>query len=142
LTLGLQLHDKDYEKGDPPWLCGRGPANGQRARQGCLSWYQPWGRCHFIAPFCWSLGRKLFPDREWGFITSDRHTVVIGYVDDWRQPQIVMDILLFRKKSARESIDFAMGQGWRFYRSLAHYAAFYYVDLEAALDVFQEICPS
>jgi hypothetical protein len=55
---------------------------------------------------------------------------------------MVMDILLFRKKTARESLEFAMGDGWRFYRSLAHYAAFYYVDLEGAFEVFSEICPS
>jgi hypothetical protein len=140
LTLGLRLDDMDYEEGDPPWLCGRGPLNGQRARRGCLSWYQPWGRCHFIAPFCWALGRKLYPEQQWGFITSDRHTVVIGYLNDWRQPEVVMDILLFRKKTARESLEFAMGHAWKFYRSLARYAASFYVDPESAVDVFRERC--
>ena len=73
MTLGLKLYDINYGESDPPWLLGRGPLNGQRAREGCLSWYQPWGRCHYIAPFCWALGKKLFPDHEWGFITGDIH---------------------------------------------------------------------
>lgn len=30
----------DYKPGNPPWLHGRGPLNGQRAREGCLSWHE------------------------------------------------------------------------------------------------------
>jgi len=45
LNLSLRLFDPEYEEGDPPWASGRGVLNGQRAREGSLSWYQPWGRC-------------------------------------------------------------------------------------------------
>lgn len=132
LTLGLKLYDIDYEMGEPPWLCGRGPLNGQRARKGCLSWYQPWGRCHYIAPFCLALGQRLYPDLNWGFVSSDAHTVVVGWGDDCDQPEWVMDILLFREKSAQESLNFAKGDGWRFYDSLISYAASFSTDPEAA----------
>lgn len=123
LTLGMVFCDPDYREGDPPWLFGRGPLNGQRARKGCLSWYQPWGRCHHIAPFCWTLGRVLFPEREWGFITGDFHTVVIGWLNEWQQPDYVLDILLFREKTAQESLVFAMSDEWQFCPSLERYMA-------------------
>ena len=87
LTFGMKLCDTNYRPGDPPWSCGRGPTNGQRAKKGCLSWYQPWGRCHYIAPFCWALGKKLFPELNWGFISSDLHTVVGGWSTDWEKPE-------------------------------------------------------
>ena len=138
LTLGMMLHAPEYREGDPPWEVGRGPWNGQRARQGCLSWYQPWGRCHHIAPFCWALGKRLHPEQEWGFISSDIHTVVIGYADNWEQPECVMDILLFREKTAQESLEFAKCKEWRFYRSLARYAASFCNDPEAAFEVYGE----
>ena len=107
LHLGMGLHDLSYRPGDPPWLLGRGPLNGQRAREGCLSWYQPWGRCHYIAPFSWAIGVEIYPDLKWGFITSDAHTVAIGYHEQWEQPAWVMDILLFRQNTAEESLAFA-----------------------------------
>jgi hypothetical protein len=121
LTSGLKLSDSNYMPGNPPWHCGRGGANGQRTRKGCLSWYQPWGRCHSIAPFCWALGTKLYPKLKWGFISGERHTVVVGWSNDWRRPEWVMDILLFRDHSAKESLDFAMQLDWEFYPSLAQY---------------------
>lgn len=43
-----------------------------------------------------------------------------------------MDILLFREQSAKESLEFAQSQGWRFYRSLSRYAASFYSDPEHA----------
>ena len=101
LTGGLMLGDPNYREGDPPWEYGRGPLNGQRATPGCLSWYQPRGMCHYIAPFSWKLGTLLFPEREWGFITSDHHTVVIGYAGNWEEPEWVMDILLCREDDRR-----------------------------------------
>jgi hypothetical protein len=55
-------------------------------------------------------------------VTSDRHTVVVGYQDDWSQPELVLDILLFRKLSADQSLSFAKGEGWRFYRSLGRHS--------------------
>jgi hypothetical protein len=140
LTLGMGLQGDDYKPGNPPWLHGRGPLNGQRAKKGSLSWYQPWGRCHYIAPFSWAIGRALYPDLAWGFITSDAHTVAIGYHENWRQPEWIMDILLFRQKSAQESLDLAQSHGWKFYRSLSLFAASFYFDPEHAHEVFLEVC--
>src|SRR6185295_15084018 len=60
LEFGLFTENKNYLPGDPPWLEGRGPINGQRAKPGKLSWYQPWGRCHSIAPFAWAISKKLY----------------------------------------------------------------------------------
>lgn len=140
LMIGLKLFNPQYVPGDPPWECGRGPFNGQRARRGCLSWYQPWGGCHYIAPFCWALGRKLFPRHEWGFITCDLHTVVIGWTDDWQRPEWVMDIVLFKEKTAEESLAFAKSNDWKFYRSFAEYvASFVTTDPELALAAFRDL---
>jgi len=141
LHLGLGLLEEGYEPGTPPWHYGRGPLNGQRAREGCLSWYQPWGRCHHIAPFCWGLGKKLYPELTWGFITSQRHTVVIGYKGDWQKPEWIMDILLFRDHSAQDSFDFLMGEGWEFYPSLARYAATFSEDKESVYRLMCEHLP-
>ncbi len=139
LTIGMMLQGDDYKPGNPPWLHGRGPFNGQRAKEGCLSWYQPWGCCHYIAPFSWAVGRELLPDLSWGFITSDIHTVAIGYQEQWQEPEWVLDILLFRKKTAQASLDLAKSHGWRFYRSIQQYAASFSTDPEAALDALQSI---
>lgn len=102
LILGLKLLNSYYEPGDPPWEEGRGIMNGQRAIKGKLSWYQPWGRCHHIAPFSWAIGKKVYPDLEWKFLTSDAHTVAVGMAGD--DIKIVMDILLFRDYTAEQSI--------------------------------------
>lgn len=132
LTLGMCMCDPTYKMGDPPWLVGRGWLNGQRVRRGCLSWYQPWGRCHHIATFSWVIGRKLYPDLNWGFLSGDLHTVAVGYVDDWRRPAWVMDILLFREMSAEESLEFVTQREWQFYDSLPRYAASFSNDPETA----------
>jgi len=132
LALGMLLYDPTYREGDPPWLIGRGPLNGQRARRGCLSWYQPWGRCHHIAPFSWALGRKLYPDLNWGFVSGELHTVVVGYTKDWKHPSWVMDILLFREMTAEKSLELVMQREWQFCDSLARYAATFSDDPEAA----------
>jgi len=142
LTFGLKLYDLTYSDGDPPWEYGRGPLNGQRAKPGCLSWYQPWGRCHYIAPFCWALGKRLFPERQWGFMTGDLHTVVIGWAENWEEPDWVMDILLFKTMTAEQSLAFAKSEGWRLYRSLAGYAASFCTDPEDAVEMFRSLlCP-
>lgn len=142
LALGLRLDDRRYQPGDPPWHSGRGPINGQRAKSGCLSWYQPWGRCHSIAPFCWAIGRKLFPQLQWGFVSGKFHTVVIGYETDWRHPSWVMDILLFKKFSANDSLAFAQREGTHFYGSFGRYIASFfeqpeqvYEQLEAGVSI-------
>jgi hypothetical protein len=139
LHLGMGLLDLRYRPGDPPWLLGRGPENGQRAREGCLSWYQPWGRCHHIAPFSWAVGRELFPDLRWGFVSGDRHTVVVGYRDEWERPERVLDILLFRTLAGGQSLGLALDHGGRFYPDLARYAASFCTSPAAALEAVRQL---
>lgn len=74
---------------------------------GKLSWYQPFGRCHFIAFFSMAIGVLNYPSLEWRFISGDLHTVPVGFDDD-KNPRVVMDILLFDMNTAEESIAFAM----------------------------------
>ena len=138
LHFGMGLLDIRYRPGDPPWLLGRGPLNGQRAREGSLSWYQPWGRCHHIAPFSWAIAQAVFPDLKWGFISCEQHTVVVGYREEWEQPKWVMDILLFRTMTAEESLALAMGKGWQFYPALHPYLASFCAAPEAALEVLRQ----
>ena len=121
LNLGMTLLSPQYKSGDPPWFFGRGPINGQRARKGCLSWYQPWGRCYWIAPFAYALAKHLFPDLRWGILAGDLHSIVIGYSDCWRSPEMVFDILLHRKMSADDSINHVRRNA-RFFRCLKGYA--------------------
>ncbi|APZ93291.1 hypothetical protein [Fuerstiella marisgermanici] len=130
LTWGMQLLRPDYEDGNPPWHCGRGLPNGRSPREGCLSWYQPVGRCHHIAPFCWAIGRKIYPQLNWGFVSGEHHTVVIGYKADWQEPEWLMDILLFREKTAIESLAFVKSREWKFYPTIVDYAASFCPDSE------------
>lgn len=130
LTMGMKLLTQEYREGDPPCDYGRGWLNGQRPRKGCLSSYQPWGRCHHIAPFCWTIGGKVYPDLKWGFLSGGYHTVVVGYKDDWMNPEWVMDILQFREKTAQESLDWAMAKDWKFYGTLPEYAASFFAESE------------
>ena len=100
-----------WKSGDPPWEEGRGPMNGQRAIRGKLSWHQPWGRCHWIAPFAWAIGKKLYPELKWCFLTSDIHTVAVGIKD--KEIVIVMDILNFKGQSAEKSIEQVRTFDWK-----------------------------
>lgn len=137
LMAGMGLLDISYRPGDPPWLFGRGPLNGQRARRGSLSWYQPWGRCHHIAPFAWALGCELYADLSWGLLSGEAHTVALGYQDDWAKPELVMDILLFRDRTAEESMASAMGEGSQFHPTLHLYLASFCNDTQAALEILR-----
>ena len=98
----MSMLDPEWKRGDAPWELGRGPYNGQRARKGCLSWYQPWGRCHWIAFFAMAIGVKNYPDLDWGFVSGDVHTVAVG--NRGGEPHVVMDILNFARMTAEESI--------------------------------------
>lgn len=110
LAFGLFVQNPEYYRpSEPPWLVGRGPLNGQRARQGKLSWYQPWGRCHSIAPFSWAVSKNLYPQLTWGFLTSDRHTVAVG-LNTQDEIRMVADILLFKTFTAEQSIEFVNGE--------------------------------
>ena len=109
LELGMKLLNPERKVGDPPWLEGGVPIDGQEGKPGELSFYQPWGRCHWIAPFAWAIGKKLYPDLLWGFLTSQSHTVAVGLVDG--EMKVVMDILNFDRMTAEESIELVMLNG-------------------------------
>src|SRR5262245_42506560 len=92
LELGMQMLNKEWKRGDAPYLLGRLGDN--KVVNGKLGWYQPLGRCHHIAFFSLAIGVLNYPDLEWRFISGDRHTVPVGYDQDGN-PRVVMDILLF-----------------------------------------------
>lgn len=117
LDLGMVLLDPHWQRGDPPYLLGREP--GCRAVPGKLSWYRPWGCCHWIAFFSMAVGVLNYPHLDWQFVSGDLHTVPVGYGPDG-QPEVVMDILLFDFFAPEESIALARkkldhaegGEGW------------------------------
>lgn len=96
-------------KGEPPWEMGR--AHQGTPQPGQLEWYQPHGRCHWIAPFAWAIGKKLFPELLWGFLTSEAHTVAIGLKKG--KIQVVMDILCFHSNWPEDSIAAVQGDPWK-----------------------------
>jgi hypothetical protein len=59
---------------------------------------------HYIAYFSMSIGIMNYPDLGWRFLTGDLHTVPVGF-DGGGQPRMVMDILLFDRMTATESIE-------------------------------------
>jgi hypothetical protein len=101
LDVGMMLYDPSWKRGDPPYLCGR--SEGGRVVEGKLSWYRPWGRCHWIAFFSMAIGVLNYPDLDWRFLAGDLHTVPVGF-DSSGKPSVVMDILLFDGMTAAESI--------------------------------------
>jgi hypothetical protein len=74
--------------------------------KGKLSWYQPVGRCHWIAFFSCAVGAVVYPHLRWDIVTGDLHTVAVGY-DAAGDAAVVMDILLFDRISAEESLRLA-----------------------------------
>lgn len=111
LDVGMTFLARYWKSGDSPADYGRGAMNGQRVVRGKLSWYQPWGRCHWIAPFAWAIGKKLYPDFKWGFLTSEHHTVAVGLKD--KEIMIVMDIVNFKRQSAKQSIEQVKRVDWK-----------------------------
>lgn len=87
------------------YLLGREP--GCRAVPGKLSWYQPWGCCHWIAFFSMAIGVLNYPRLDWRFVSGDLHTVPVGSGPDGK-PAMVMDILLFEGMTAQQSLALAM----------------------------------
>jgi hypothetical protein len=100
----MTLCDPDWQPGWAPYQFGR--CNTRRAVPGKLSWYQPVGRCHYIAFFSMAIGVLNYPDLDWRFVSGTQHTVPVGYGPDGR-PRVVMDILLFGRRTADESIQLA-----------------------------------
>jgi hypothetical protein len=111
LDYGMRLLDPEWQRGDPPFLLGGIPLFRSRSRvvTGTLTWYQVWNRCHFIAFFSMAVGVLNYPHLDWRFVSCDRHTVPVGYGPDG-EPSVVMDILLFDRKTAEESIARAQQQ--------------------------------
>ena len=105
LDLGMMLLDPHWRRGDAPYLLGREP--GCRAVPGKLSWYQPWGCCHWIAFFSMAIGVLNYPRLDWRFVSGDLHTVPVGSGPDGK-PAMVMDILLFEGMTAQQSLALAM----------------------------------
>ncbi len=104
LDLGMTLLDPHWRRGDPPYLVGREP--GRRAIPRKLSWYQPWGCCHWIAFFSMAIGVLNYPRLDWRFVSGDLHTVPVGYGPDGKA-SVVMDILLFEGMTAEQSLALA-----------------------------------
>jgi hypothetical protein len=40
--------------------------------------YKPYGKCHFIAPFCKKIAEKLFPDQKWAILFGITHSLVVS----------------------------------------------------------------
>jgi hypothetical protein len=104
LDAGMSLYDPTWKRGDAPWKYGA--ANGREGVEGKLSWYQPAGRCHFIALFSLVIGQINYPELSWTIISSRRHSVAVGFAPDGK-PRVVMDILNFTWFSAELSMEFA-----------------------------------
>ena len=120
-----------WKRGDPPCnLAKLVYSSDELPSSEELAWYQPWGGCHFIAPFVLALGKKIYPHLNWELMSSDRHTIAIGCspwtykgkeykdvedipCDNFRigdvkcQIIVLMDILNFNEISASQSLDFA-----------------------------------
>lgn len=108
LDLGMAIHNPKWKHGDAP--CNEGAIGCSRIVKGKLSWYQPLNRCHWIAPFSWAIGQKLYPELIWGFLTSQHHTVAVGTRDNI---DVVMDILLFNGFTADESVEHVKCNDWK-----------------------------
>jgi len=100
----MTLLDPHWQRGDPPYLLGREP--GGRVVFGKLSWYRPWGCCHWIAFFSMAIGVLNYPKLDWRFVVGDLHTVPVGFGPDGH-PKVVMDILLFEGMTAEQSLALA-----------------------------------
>jgi hypothetical protein len=107
LDIGMTLMNRNWKRGDPPYLEGRDHFG--RVVRGKLSWYQPWGACHYIAFFSIAIGVLNYPHLDWRFVCGPLHTVPVGY-DGQGEPAVVMDILLFDLRSGAGSIELAKQQ--------------------------------
>src|SRR5437870_4286554 len=66
-----------------PYQCGREPKEGWKTYSATeLKAYKPIGDCHWIWRFPLAIGRLLHPDLEWAKVSSETHTVAVGYRKD------------------------------------------------------------
>jgi hypothetical protein len=112
LEIGMKMLDPTWVEGDAPYLLGKigGPLEDEEVVPGTLPWYQPFGGCHGIAFFAFTMGKIIYPHLDWRFVSGDLHTVAVGYDQDG-QPRVVMDILMFDSMTAEKSIAFAQQRG-------------------------------
>ena len=103
LDIGMGLVNSAWKRGDPPYRCGA--VTSGRVVEGKLTWYQPRGLCHWIAFFSMAIGVMNYPDLDWRFVSGELHTVPVGF-DAAGKPRVVMDILLFDRRTSEESIAF------------------------------------
>jgi hypothetical protein len=103
--MGMTMYDPNWTWENGPHAIGRGDLNGQRVFKNKLSWYQPWGRCHWISFFACAIGVLNYPDLDWQFVSGHCHTVPVGCRGG--EPLVVMDILQFKTKTAQESLVWA-----------------------------------
>lgn len=101
LDVGMMALDPTWRRGDAPFALGGIGCN--RVVTGKLSWYQPLNRCHWIAYLAMAIGVLNYPELDWRFVSGDIHTVPVGYGSDG-EPKVVMDILLFDRMTAEQSI--------------------------------------
>src|SRR5262249_2122005 len=78
VDIGMTMYDMSWTENDGPHSIGDGRRLGQRVVKGELSWYQPWGRCHWISFFACAIGVLNYPELDWHFISGDCHTVPVG----------------------------------------------------------------
>jgi hypothetical protein len=64
LDLGMMMLDPNWQRGDPPFVLGAVPCHRTRVEPGKLSWYQVWGRCHWIAFFSMTIGVLNYPELD------------------------------------------------------------------------------
>jgi hypothetical protein len=102
VEMGMRLHDRNWSWEDGPHSIGRGSLNGQRVIKNKLSWYQPWGRCHWISFFACAIGVLNYPELDWQFLSGKCHTIPVG--SRGGEYRVVMDILNFKQMTAEASI--------------------------------------
>jgi hypothetical protein len=108
VELGMKLYDKTWIWEDGPHSIGMGAWNGQRVTKDKLSWYQPWGRCHWISFFSCAIGLINYPKYDWHIVLGDCHTVAAG---SWNgECKVVMDILQFKWHTAEGSLEWVSFQ--------------------------------
>lgn len=102
VEMGMKEYDPTWTWEDGPHAIGRGDLNGQRVFKNRLSWYQPWGRCHWISFFACAIGVLNYPDLDWQFVSGHCHTVPLGTRNS--EHRVVVGILQFKKNTAEASI--------------------------------------
>jgi hypothetical protein len=102
VEIGMTLYDERWTWAEGPHAIGRGWLNGQKVVKDKLSWYQPWGRCHYISFFACAIGVLNYPELDWKFLVGYCHMVPVGTVGD--EIAVVMDILNFKRMTAEQSV--------------------------------------